>query len=123
MDVQLASVLEAPGQARDAVAPLRDRIGDRTFADLRLVLSELVSNAVRHAPGEPISVSVDVGDDGLVHGAIEDHGEGGVRLRSTNPGEPGGYGLGIVDSLTERWGIGDDSTLVWFELRDTSTPN
>ena len=123
MDVQLASVPEAPGQARDAVAPLRGRIGDRTLADVRLVLSELVSNAVRHAPGEPISVSVDVDDDGVVHGEIEDHGEGGVRLRATTPDEPGGYGLGIVDALTERWGVGDGSTLVWFELRDTSTPN
>ena len=79
-----------PVKHRDAVAPLRGRIGDRALADVRLVLSELVSNAVRHAPGEPISVSVDVDDDGVVRGAIEDHGEGGVRLRATNAGEPGG---------------------------------
>ena len=105
MDVQLASVPEAPGQARDAVAPLRGRIGERTLDDVRLVVSELVTNAVRHAPGEPISVSVEVDDDGVVRGEIEDSGEGGVRLRATSPGEPGGYGLGIVDALTDRWGV------------------
>ena len=121
MDIQLASVPEAPGQARAAVAPLRGRVGDRTLADVRLVVSELVTNAVRHAPGEPISVSVSVDNDGVVRGAIEDHGDGGVRLRATSPGEPGGFGLGIVDALTDDWGIGDGSTLVWFELRDTST--
>ena len=123
MDVQLASVPEAPGQARDAVAPLRGRIGDRALADVRLVISELVSNAVRHAPGEPISLSVNVDEDGVVHGEIEDRGAGGVRLRPTRPGEPGGYGLEIVDALTDDWGVGDGPTRVWFELRDTSTSN
>ena len=122
MDVQLASVPEAPGQARDAVAPLRGRIGDRTLADVRLIISELVTNAVRHAPGEPISVTVDVDDEGVVRGEIEDHGAGGVRLRATSPSEPGGFGLGIVDALTDRWGVGDGSTRVWFELADTSSP-
>jgi len=121
MDVQLASVPEAPGQARDAVGPLRGRVGERTLADVRLVVSELVTNAVRHAPGEPISVSVDVDDEGVVHGEVEDHGAGAVRLRATAPGEPGGYGLRIVDTLTDDWGVGGGSTLVWFELRDTST--
>jgi anti-sigma regulatory factor (Ser/Thr protein kinase) len=121
MDVQLASVPEAPGQARDAVAPLLGRIGERTHADLRLVVSELVTNAVIHAPGQPIRVSVDVDEEGVVRGEIQDRGAGGVRLRTTTPGDPGGYGLGIVDALADDWGVGDGSTLVWFELRDTST--
>ena len=122
MDLQLESVPEAPGQARDAVTPLRDRVADRTLADVRLVISELVTNAVRHAPGEPISVSVDVDDQGVVRGEIRDHGGGGVKLRATSPGEPGGYGLGIVDALTDDWGVGSNGTTrVWFELRDTST--
>lgn len=122
MDLQLESVPEAPGQARDAVAPLRGRVDDRTLADVRLVVSELVTNAVRHAPGESISVSVDLDDDGVVRGEIKDHGGGGVRLRATSPGEPGGYGLGIVDALTDDWGVRtNSSTRVWFELRDTST--
>lgn len=118
MDVRLASVPEAPGQARDAVEPLRGLIGDRTYADVRLVISELVTNAVRHAPGEPIKVVVELDEDGVVRGEIEDQGEGGVRLRPTSSGEAGGFGLGIVDALTDSWGVGEGSTRVWFELAD-----
>jgi len=121
MDVQLVSEPEAPSQARKAIAPLRGRVHDRTLDDVRLVVSELVTNAVIHAPGSPISVRVDVDDRGVVRGEIEDLGEGGVRLRPTSPDQAGGYGLGIVEALTDRWGVGDGNTRVWFELTDTSS--
>jgi len=122
MDVQLVSEPEAPSKARNAIAPLRGRVDNRTLDDVRLVVSELVTNAVIHAPGAPISVRVDVDDRGVVRGEIEDHGgEGGVRPRPTSPDQAGGYGLGIVDALTDRWGVGDGTTRVWFELTDTSS--
>lgn len=121
MDLQLVSEPEAPGQARDAIAPLSGRVDERTLDDLRLVVSELVTNAVLHAPGEPISLRVDVDTDGVVRGEVSDHGEGGVRLRPTSLREAGGYGLGIVDALADRWGVRDGSSRVWFELAGTSS--
>jgi hypothetical protein len=31
-------------------------------------------------------------------------------------GEPGGWGLWIVDELAERWGLAQGSTRVWFGM-------
>ncbi len=123
MDVLLTSEPEAPAQARKAVAPLGERVDARTLDDLRLVVSELVTNAVVHGPGEAISVRVDVDDEGTVRGEIDDDGDGGVRLRATSPDRSGGYGLGIVDALTDSWGVRDGSARVWFELAGSSTAN
>ncbi|CAN5437207.1 hypothetical protein BH20ACT15_BH20ACT15_01210 [soil metagenome] len=121
MDVRLESEPEAPRQARAAIAPLAEQVSERTLHDLRVVVSELVSNAVVHAPGEPIHVQVDVDTEGVIHGEISDRGDGDVKLRPTAPGRPGGHGLGIVDALTDRWGVRDGSARVWFELAGSSS--
>lgn len=117
MDVQLAPGPAAPRHAREAVAPLRDELDARTHDDLRLIVSELVTNAVAHGPNHPIRVRVEVGDDGVVRGEIEDEGSGTtVGLRAARSGTAGGYGLGIVDALSDSWGVRGTSTRVWFEL-------
>ena len=116
MDVQLAPGPGAPRHARDAVAPLRDELNARTHDDLRLIVSELVTNAVVHGPNHTIRVSVELGEDGVVRGEIEDEGSGSVRLRAAGTEAGGGYGLGIVDALSDSWGVRGESTRVWFEL-------
>ena len=84
--------------------------------DLLTVVTELVTNSVRHGPGAPIDVRVQVADDGRVSGEVEDQGDGKVAIREITPGT-GGFGLRLVDSIAERWGVYDGSTHVWFELR------
>lgn len=116
MDVQLAPGPGAPRHAREAVAALRDELDARTHDDLRLIVSELVTNAVVHGPNHPIRVRVEVGDDGVVRGEIEDEGSGSVSLRAARPDTGGGYGLGIVDALSDSWGVRGENTRVWFEL-------
>lgn len=116
MDVQLAPGPGAPRHAREAVAALRDELDARTHDDLRLIVSELVTNAVVHGPNHPIRVRVEVGDDGVVRGEIEDEGSGNVRLRAARSARGGGYGLGIVDALSDNWGVRGETTRVWFEL-------
>lgn len=114
--MRLATGPGAPGHAREAVASLRSELDARTHDDLRLVLSELVTNAVVHGPGGAIRVRVEVDDDGVVRGEITDDGSGIVRVRAATADEGGGFGLTIVDALAARWGVRDDSTRVWFEL-------
>ena len=116
MDVQLAPGPGAPRHAREAVAALRDELGARTHDDLRLIVSELVTNAVVHGPNHPIRVRVELGEDGVVRGEIEDEGSGTVRLRAAGIHAGGGHGLGIVDALSDSWGVRGESTRVWFEL-------
>lgn len=87
--------------------------------DLRLIVSELVTNVVRHAGLDP--------DQELeLRGAIAD---GRVRVEVADPGkgfEPevipahdrgSGWGLYILDQLAHRWGtVTNDPNIVWFEL-------
>jgi hypothetical protein len=87
------------------------------------VLSELISNALRHAtplPGNVVKVSWRVGVD-LIEVAVSDGG-GPTMPAVSQPGNSaiGGRGLGIVERLALRWGVyaGPDSeeTTVWAEL-------
>jgi anti-sigma regulatory factor (Ser/Thr protein kinase) len=82
-----------------------------------LIASELVTNSVRHGPGEPIALAITVNDDGLVRGEVEDRGEGEVKIREpTRDGAGGGFGLRIVEALADRWGVYEDRTKVWFQM-------
>jgi anti-sigma regulatory factor (Ser/Thr protein kinase) len=45
-----------------------------TLGDLRIVVSELVSNAVKYGPGNPVHVELDVSAPDSVRGEIVDHG-------------------------------------------------
>ena len=89
--------------------------------DAMLVLSELVSNAVRHAaplPSGAITVRWELADDTL-HIEITDGGAGtrpraGVAALSSL----GGRGLDIVRTVSRQWGVteGDGSVTVWADV-------
>ena len=116
VEVELASEPAAVGRARAAVVPLRDSLSDDIYGDLRLVISELVSNAVLHGPGTSIRLAVAI-DGETVRGEVADDGDGAVEVRTrANGAGGGGHGLTIVDSLADRWGVYVGSTHVWFEL-------
>ncbi len=100
--------------ARDALEIFADSVSADTFANLRVVVTELVTNGVKYGPGGPIALSVGLDADGFVRGDVDDGGTGGVRMRA--PGAfGGGLGLVIVEALAE-WGVHPDSSHVWFEL-------
>ena len=93
-----------------------------TFADLRLLVSELIANSVEHSGArrdQLIGLEVHVTDERL-RVEVSDPGPGFPlpRQPSRQPWEAEyGRGLLIVDSLAQSWGVshGDRST-VWFEL-------
>lgn len=103
--------------APDSVAVARRRLTDDLTAagvydtavgDAALVVSELLSNAIRHAsplPGENVQVTWAVGD-GAVEVAVSDGGSA-TRPRQANSSlsSLGGRGLDIVDYLSRRWGV------------------
>lgn len=96
--------------------------------DLLLLLTELVTNAVRHGgavDGLPVEVVVARSSYGLSV-AVTDPGAGFEwrrRERSCVPAESG-YGLLLVDQIAARWGIerGESFTTVWFELPLSPAP-
>jgi anti-sigma regulatory factor (Ser/Thr protein kinase) len=111
------------GKARRALATdLRAHgMAEPVICDATLVLSELMSNAIRHArplPGAQVQVTWTL-NDGTLELAVSDGG-GPTRPRSARPSPSslGGRGLIIVDQLSSRWGVRDEGpgTTVWAVL-------
>jgi anti-sigma regulatory factor (Ser/Thr protein kinase) len=116
----------APASVAEARARLLDAMGPAVGADerqtLRLLVSELVTNAIRHGNSDaPLEVRACWDDEVRVE--VVDHGEGFLPEPRGRPREdPGGYGLYLVGRLADRWGVEtDDATCVWFVLDRTST--
>ena len=88
-----------------------------TIADAALVLSELVTNAVRHA-GTEIQVALELWDGALTV-SVHDGGPALPRLIPQAERRFGGQGLAIVVRLAEAWGVvvGDGGKTVWCRLR------
>jgi anti-sigma regulatory factor (Ser/Thr protein kinase) len=122
--VLLPHVPSSVGQARHRLgAHLHAHgVSEPAICDATLVLSELMSNAVRHArplPGAQLRVAWSLGD-GTLELAVSDGG-GPTRPRTARPpsvSSLGGRGLGIVDHLSRRWGVRSDDpgTTVWAVL-------
>jgi anti-sigma regulatory factor (Ser/Thr protein kinase) len=84
--------------------------------DLRLVATELVENAYLHGRGEIRLRLEAVGD--RVRIEVIDEGEGeAIKIRREAEDGLGGYGLRVVDRLSESWGAHEGTTHVWAELR------
>jgi two-component sensor histidine kinase len=91
-------------------------LDEKQQSALLTIVSELVTNSVKHGPGRRIHVNLKVSKDGAVLGRVEDGGRGRVAVREgVNPAE-GGTGLKLVDAFTDRWGVEEGTTNVWFEL-------
>ena len=107
--------------ARDAIAGLDGHLGS-VFGDVVLLISELVTNSVRHAgldATQPLQLSVATEGDS-VRIAVRDPGPGFRPPKApTDPAHVGGWGLVLVAQLTERWGVEHDGrgNVVWCELK------
>jgi anti-sigma regulatory factor (Ser/Thr protein kinase) len=83
----------------------------------RLLLSELVVNAVLHAR-TPVSIRMSC-DDGVVRFEVEDADPTPIEEpRAVAPDVPNGRGLAIVDALADDWGTTETTRgkVVWFEI-------
>jgi PAS domain S-box-containing protein len=119
LSIRLPDGPDAPRAARRLVDDeLTGVLGDRALSDTRLLVSEIVTNAVRHGPGTG-HVTLTVALDGpQVRIEVRDTGNGFVPpAPNPDPQLPGGRGLMLVEMLSARWGVADDGgTRVWFEI-------
>jgi serine/threonine-protein kinase RsbW len=120
---KVASEPEAVAAAREAVTEAtQGRVDSETVETARLLVSELVTNGILHGGTDrPLEVDVEVGESG-VRVDVKDRGAGFAQRPGT--GEPdysGGFGLFLVEELSDRWGIvRNGNTCVWFELGDAA---
>lgn len=111
----------APRAARQSIAELSQILEPHVFQNLELLVSELVTNSVRHADvndDSDVTLKVRISPD-TVSIEVIDPGAGFVAPTSPRPRQgEGGYGLYLVDQLARRWGVDrlDQGTRVWFDL-------
>ena len=117
IEVQLPSTPDSPGRARHALNRLSGQLPLHVLEDIRLLVSELVTNSIRHAG---------LGSEAWI----------GLRVEVSDPGpgfEPGevtpniyqdsGWGLYLVGQVASRWGIVRNAdTVVWFEIDRLAVP-
>ncbi len=93
-------------EGREAVVAATAALGldERILDDIRLCVSEAMTNAVRHAYGTgsgPVDVSVSRKDHGAVV-VVRDFGTGIVRSGRTGDG---GFGFSIIATLTDQYAL------------------
>lgn len=112
---------EAASQARAVVNhELGSAVSGKVLEDATLLVSELVTNAVRHAPqdGSPeVELRLKVEPE-RVRVVVSDAGRGfDATPRLPTASESSGWGLYLVDRIADRWGvITKDRNEVWFEI-------
>jgi anti-sigma regulatory factor (Ser/Thr protein kinase) len=100
--------VQAPSAARFVIADiLRDRLPTRLVETAQLIISELVSNSLRHnaAPQDQAVVVRVAHDRGTWRLEVEDPGGGGVLAPDPERAAAGRLGMNLVESLSECWGV------------------
>jgi anti-sigma regulatory factor (Ser/Thr protein kinase) len=117
-EVDLPQSSQAPGLARRRVAELMTAWGRTEDGETAVLLvSELVTNAVRHTGSAPrLTVST---ADGLLRCAVHDGDPHHPVTHPVTVENEAGRGLLLVAALSAAWGVEDEPSgkLIWFELR------
>lgn len=112
----------APAEARRALDSVAAELSQEQLSDARILVNELVTNSVRHAGPGVIELMLELTATHLVI-AVTDAGAVAVPVVVHDGFEaavPHGWGLRLVESLSESWGVRDDAAgrrTVWCEVR------
>jgi anti-sigma regulatory factor (Ser/Thr protein kinase) len=127
LEMTLAAAASAPSAARQAVRTwFQSRhCGDEATDTAALLVTELVSNAVVHANGPSLWLTVDETITDVLHVAVRDSSHVIPQCSTQAPDvhRTGGRGLFMVDAFYTPWGWEPLSTgkRVWFELPCVTT--
>ena len=111
---------EAAATARRALSQLHTTVDGALMDTMRLLITELVANSVRHAEARFVSVQAELSGQS-VWLEVADEGPGfeiTSAMRQAAQSDDSGWGLYLVERLSNRWGVRreDGATRVWFEL-------
>ncbi len=119
----MTNVVEAGlPRSRDCAALARrlveEHLGPRASTaaldDVKLVVSELVDNAYLHGEGE-IRLRLEQEGRFARLEVIDEGQDAAIEIRETQP-EEGGFGLKLVEQLSEAWGAYEGTTHVWADV-------
>jgi len=109
----------AARHARRAVREeLEGELPEPLLGDVELLVSELATNSIRHAGSDELAVGTEVCDHRVRVEVWDDGGGFDAGSPSVPPrGAPGGYGLLLLERMSDTWGVQRDGGFcVWFEL-------
>jgi anti-sigma regulatory factor (Ser/Thr protein kinase) len=121
LELHLVAEPDSAAAARSAVSAwIGADISEAMRVDLLLLVSELVTNSVRHARA-PATAGISVRArvrGGVLRVEVGDGGTGGaIALRAPDLSNGGGFGLNVVDLVSQRWGVDrEGGTRVWAEM-------
>ena len=122
--MRLGSGPDAAAEARRAIAELRADLDPPLMETLRLLVTELVTNSVRHTDCDALTLRVAVGKAAVLT-EVADEGpnfdaDAALEVEEAKDGRnpDHGWGLFLVQRLARDWGVKEDggSKRVWFEL-------
>ena len=120
MSFELAGGPYAVTAARLALADLDSQLDASVAFDVRLLVSELVTNSVQHAQvsaDDSIVLLVSITDT-AVRVEVRDQGPGFQAPAAPPPDDADkGWGLFLVEQLADAWGVSEGGKGVWFEIR------
>ena len=119
IDLSLRPGPGAPGEGRKALDRLTGEFPPDLIDDIRLLVSELVTNSYRHAEAGPEG-SIDLRIEATaarVRVEVCDAGAGFDPGSLPAAGRASGWGLYLVRNIAGRWGVtGGSACCVWFEI-------
>ncbi len=114
---ELRSATEARRFVEDELRPAG--VGEDTLCHAQLLVTELVTNAARHAQSA-VDVTI-AGQHGRVRIEARDDSSA-IPIAPRADTETRHRGLQLIEDLSEGWGVdvrGDDGKIVWCELAST----
>jgi anti-sigma regulatory factor (Ser/Thr protein kinase) len=122
VDLRLGVDVHAPVVARAAlVGTVGEQVSAPVLERAQLVTSELVTNSVVHcgaSPSDALMFRVHL-STAVLRLEVDDPGRGGmIAQRPPDLANGGGFGLHVVDTMSESWGVERSSagTRVWAHL-------
>jgi two-component sensor histidine kinase len=121
--IELPPEPQSARRARQELQAFKGLLDETSFVDLCLLVDELVVEVLRAADGEVVGpIELRAERDGEIVRVAMAEGGGAYRLPSRRP-EPGdaGFGLHLVQRLSNRWGMRRerDRATVWLEMLRT----
>ena len=117
MTLELPREADAPHDARCALDGFEHGLPPEREDAAKLLLTELVTNAVKYGGAGPLQVELCASREAFRAEVVDDgRGFEAQRRDTSDTRTPGGWGLHLVDELSDRWGMHEGSTHVWFLL-------
>jgi anti-sigma regulatory factor (Ser/Thr protein kinase) len=121
-ETELTGDVSGPAEARQFAWSVLESWGwEASRGGLNVVLTELVTNAIRHGEGQ-MRILLELREKCLRIGVGDDSA---TMPAPRPPGTDGGFGLGLVEKMCARWYadlIPNDGKTVWCECPDASPP-